>query len=77
MRLLSPKPLAKNASSAFGGCEADGGEAIGAGVGLAVEFLTKNIWVDFLVTEVANGPLQNGCKASKRGSAPPMMGVPL
>ena len=76
MRLLSSKPLAK-APKFIRGCEADGGEAIGAGVGLAVEFVTKNIWVDFLVAEVASAPLQNGCKASKRGSALPMMGVPL
>ena len=54
-------------SSSFYGREAYGGDSIGVCVGLPVELLAKDIWIDFPITEVAGIELQNGLQGFEEG----------
>ena len=59
-------------------CEADDGDPIGMRVSLPIELLAKDVGVDFLINELQAMELQHWAdRASKKGSTPPIIGVPV
>ena len=58
-------------SSSFYGREAYGGDSIRVSVGMPVELLAKDIWIDFPITEVAGIELQKGLHGFKKGVGAP------